>query len=73
MRRQRVARKSVSQIPSERSRGVTVAIYHGKTMTITAQKTDQSFRVAVYCRSNTEGLGVCCDRRGLTSIARVTL
>ena len=71
MRRQRVASKSVWQIPSERSRGVTVAVYHGKTMTITAQRAGQSFRAAAHCRSNTEGLAVSRDCSDLTFIARV--
>jgi hypothetical protein len=48
-----------------------VAIYHGKTMTITAQRAGQSFRAAAHCRSNTEGLAVSRDCSDLTFIARV--
>ena len=72
MRRQRASRASASQIPSERSEEVTLTIYHDETMTITAQKIDQSFRAVAYLCSNTEGLAVSRDRRGLTLIARVT-
>ena len=71
MRWQRVSRESASQIPSERSEKVTLTIYHDKTMTITAQKIDQSIRVAAYCRVSTERV-FRRDHSELTLIANVT-
>ena len=71
MKRERICRKSASQIPSGRIGRVTLAIYHDENMAMTAQQANQSSRVAAYCRSMSEGLAAHCDGRGLTLIARV--